>query len=282
MEDRIMKNASAITCILFAAITSVTAFSAPKADRIDIHYVTPKTPEHQQIHDALRERQVLERLQEFLSPFKLPRALKISLAGCDGEADAFYGDDDITICYEYIEELWQRMPKETTSSGVEPYDAFVGPLIDTSLHEFGHALIDMHDLPVLGRVEDAADQLAAYIYLQLGPEESLRLIRGTAYAFLYEASSKQAPSMAEYANEHGTPAQRAYNVLCIAYGADPKLFGQIVDEGILPWERAEFCDEEYEQIQDAFEELISPHIDYALAKENFDRSWLSEAKGQSK
>lgn len=40
---------------------------------------------------------------------------------------------------------------------------------------------------------------------------------------------------------------------------------------------AEFCDEEYEQIRDAFEELISPHIDRALAKTNFKRSWLREA-----
>ena len=65
--------------------------------------------------------------------------------------------------------------------------------------------------------------------------------------------------------------------MCIAYGADPKLFGDSVRQGILPWERAEFCDEEYEQIQGAYEELIGPHIDEALAKKNFRRSWLREA-----
>jgi hypothetical protein len=41
-------------------------------------------------------------------------------------------------------------------------------------------------------------------------------------------------------------------------------------------ERAEYCDEEYEQIQDAYEDLISPHIDRALAKKIFKGDWLDE------
>lgn len=274
-----MRIALAFACTILYMMMSQAASAAPQSNRIDIVYVPPKNADHQDMYVALRDRQVLERMQELLSPFRLPRSLKIRFDGCDGEAEAFYGDDDITICYEYIDELWMRIPKETTPSGVEPYDAFVGPLIDTCLHEFAHALIDMLELPVLGRVEDAADQLSAYIYLQLGPDEARRLIRGTAYAFLYEASSKPAPSVAEFADEHGTPAQRAYNVLCIAYGADEKLFEDSVRLGILPSERAEFCYEEYEQIQDAFEELVRPHIDRTLAKKIFHRSWLREASG---
>ena len=31
------------------------------------------------------------------------------------------------------------MPAETTAAGVTPIDAMVGPLVDTGLHEFGHA-----------------------------------------------------------------------------------------------------------------------------------------------
>jgi hypothetical protein len=42
----------------------------------------------------------------------------------------------------------------------------------------------------------------------------------------------------------------------------------------LPKERADVCEEEYEQVQDAYEELVGPHIDSALAKKIFDRTWL--------
>jgi hypothetical protein len=51
------------------------------------------------------------------------------------------------------------MPVETTVDGVAPLDALVGPLLDTCLHEFAHAIFEMLRVPVLGREEDAADQV---------------------------------------------------------------------------------------------------------------------------
>ena len=119
---------------------------------------------------------MLERLQNFLSPFRLPRTLNLSLAECDGEADAFFGDDAITICYEYISELWKNMPAETTEAGIVPMDTIIGPLLDTCLHEFAHALFDMSTCQCSGAEEDAADQVAAYINLQFGKAEARRPI----------------------------------------------------------------------------------------------------------
>jgi hypothetical protein len=256
-------------------ISSPAALAAPKAKQVSVSYVPPKNPEHQAIYDGLKERRSLEKLQEFLSPFRLPRTLKISLAGCNGEADAFYGEGLITICYEYIEELWKRMPVETTVEGIAPIDMVVGPLFDTSLHEFGHALFDLFKLPILGREEDAADQVAAYISLQLGKDDARRLIGGTVLAYKSDAErAGEAPSLKQFSDEHSLPAQRAYNLLCIAYGADSKEFGGLVSKGYLPAKRAQGCETEYEQIQDAFEKLISPHIDRRLAAKVLDKSWL--------
>jgi len=64
----------------------------------------------------------------------------------------------------------------------------------------------------------------------------------------------------------------------IAYGADTKLFGDIVSKGFLPKTRAEYCEEEYEQIQDAVDLLIIPHIDLDLADELMDKPWLPESE----
>ena len=269
--------ALAVASMLLVTTMAMTAFAAPKTNRVSISYVPPKDPELRQIYEDLKERRPLEKLQEFLSPFRLPRTLKITLAECDGQADAFYGDDAITICYGYVDELWKSMPAETTPAGIAPIDTVVGPFFDTFLHEFAHALFDMLKVPVLGREEDAADQVAAYIYLHFGDAEARRLIMGTAYAYLTEATEGDLPSSLEaYAEQHGTPAQRAYNVLCMAYGADTKLFGDFVSKGYLPSERAEFCEEEYEQVQDAYEALVGPYIDEGLARKTFDRTWLRE------
>ena len=168
------------------------------------------------------------------------------------------------------------MPAETTAAGVTPIDAVVGPLVDTGLHEFGHALFDMLRLPVLGREEDAADQVSAYIMLQLGKVEARRLIRGVAYAYKTEAEAATAPpAMTHFADVHGTPAQRFYNVVCMAYGADAHLLGDnVVEKGYLPKERAEDCENEYRQAAYAYEKLIGPHVDRGRAKKVFDRNWL--------
>jgi hypothetical protein len=151
-------------------------------------------------------------------------------------------------------------------------------LFDTCLHEFAHALFDMLQVPVLGREEDAADQVSAYIMLNLGKAEARRLIWGTSYAYKTEAETATAPpAVKQFADAHGTPAQRLYNLLCIAYGADAQLFGDMVEEAHLPEERTENCKDEYRQVAHAYEKLIGPHIDQALAKRLFDKSWLPAA-----
>jgi len=266
-----------VVCTILASTIAMTANAASKVNRIKVRYVTPKNPAHQQIYTELKERKVLERLQKFLSPVRLPKTLRISLAGCDGEADAFYEDAAITICYEYIYELVKDMPEETTPSGIQPMDTIIGPLFEVALHEFAHALFELLELPVFGREEDAADQVAAYILLQLGESEARRLIAGAAYAYSMEENKAGSCRSAEdYANEHGTPAQRFYNVLCIAYGADTKLFSEVLTRGYLPESRAEFCEEEYEQVQDAVDLLIVPHIDMDMADEVMDNAWLQD------
>jgi hypothetical protein len=270
--------ALAAACVLVAEPSEAAKKKAAAAQsgRISIAYVAPKDPAHQRMYQRLQEVRFLEKLKEVMSPVRLPRRLKVITEGCDGEANAWYDDDAITICYEYIDEMWKNAPAETTPEGVAPIDAVIGPVFDTAMHEFGHALFDMLRIPVFGREEDAADQVAAYITLQLGKEEARRLIGGTAYAYYTEAKAIARPALAQFANEHGLPAQRFFNLLCIAYGADPKAFGNIIERGYLPKDRAENCESEYKQAAYAFEKLIRPHVDFRLAKKVMNKSWLPE------
>jgi hypothetical protein len=228
-----MKNSLVLTVSGMILITALAmnACTAEKTNQVRVNYMPPKNPAHQQVYELLKERQSLEKFQELLSPFRLPWTLDISLTECDGEADAMYSDGTITICYEYIEDLRKYMPAKTTPAGIEPIDTLVGPFVDTVLHEFAHALFDYLDIPILGREEDAADQVSAYIYLQLGKTEARRLIMGTVYAYMLEVEDTDPPSMAEFADEHSTPEQRRFNLLCMAYGADPELFEDVAAWG---------------------------------------------------
>ncbi len=210
--------------VLVPQILTRAQAAADRDSRVSVSYVPPKDPAHRAIYEQLGQRRFLEKLQRLLTPFRLPRALLVKLEGCDGDANAFYESNVITVCYEYIDQLWKTMPAQTTAAGVTPADAIVGPLFDT---EFAHALFELLRVPVLGREEDAADQVSAYIMLHLGKAEARRLIGGVAYAYKTEADAATAPpTMTQFADVHGTPAQRFYNVLCIAYGADKSRSGR--------------------------------------------------------
>lgn len=251
--------------------------SRPRADRIAIAYALPKNPDHQSVYDLVKERHVLERLQQFLSPLRLPRPLLLKTERYDGEVNAWYEDDAVTVCYEYIADILQNAPEQTTPAGITRSDTIVGTTLEVFLHEVGHAVFDYLDVPILGREEDAADQLAANLLLQFGKSDARQLIAGVAYTYNREAalpSGKKTP----FADEHGLPAQRFYNVICLAFGADPKLFGGLVTKGYLPRERAEGCDGEYDQVARAMKKLIQPHIDRKLVERVKATKWLDFAE----
>src|SRR5215831_5955483 len=175
MEDDNMvgkPRVMALALVLFCSWQPAAWAAAPpnlKSNRVQISYVPPSNPVHQHIYEVLQERRVLERMKAYLSPLRLPRTLLLKTAGCNGESNAWYEDTDhaVTVCYEYIDDVLRNAPDVTTAAGVTPQDAIVGPTIEVFLHEIGHATFDLLKVPILGREEDAADQIASYALLRL-------------------------------------------------------------------------------------------------------------------
>ncbi|MGW0720527.1 DUF4344 domain-containing metallopeptidase [Streptomyces sp. NPDC002778] len=54
--------------------------------------------------------------------------------------------------------------------------------------------------------------------------------------------------------------QRYYNWACWLYGSDPKGFGSIVNDEVLPESRRERCPAEYEQIRRSWTTLLDPYL----------------------
>ena len=71
----------AVAGMLLVTATVVTALAASKPHQVSVSYVLPKNPKLLRVYELLKERRALEKLQEFLSPFRLPRALKVLVAG---------------------------------------------------------------------------------------------------------------------------------------------------------------------------------------------------------
>jgi hypothetical protein len=262
-------------CLSLLVMPVKLALADAKSNRITLQYEPPKNPAHQPLYEMLKQRRVLEKLQEIFSPFLLPVELTFKTVGCDGVSNAWYSRPTVNICYEYLAEIQRDMPMETTPAGVTPADAVLGQFFYAVAHETGHAMFDLLSVPIFGYQEDAADQFAVYIILQFGKADARRLILGAAHSYRkYVQNPTVTAPLTAFSDEHSPPAQRYYNLLCLAYGADRVLFADFVDKNYLPKERARLCRRQYGELVYAFHQLIGPHLDKQLAKQVMDTSWL--------
>jgi hypothetical protein len=261
-----------------ADVASVAGANAQEArpNRIAIEYVPPKEARHEGIYKVIKEHKTLEKIQEIFSPFKLPATLTLKTMGC-GMSNAWYQRPNLTICYEYLEDIQQSIPEGPTPAGLSQSDVVLGQLYYVVAHEMGHAMFDQLNVPLFGRAEDAADGFATFIMLRLGKQEARRLIGGAAYSYKdYLKNPKVTVAIQAFSDSHGAPVQRFYNLLCLAYGADKQTYADLVESGYLPKDRARSCGMEYGELNFAFQQLIKPHLDPALAKAVLEKSWLPE------
>jgi Putative metallopeptidase len=121
-------------------------------------------------------------------------------------------------------------------------------VVATFYHEIGHGLINVLDLSVLGREEDAADSLSAVMIHNLWQEEAAsQMVYDVASAFLvYDSEAQQGGAEIAYWDEHSLDMQRYYNLICLYYGADPNAREADAIEMGLPEDRAMRCPDEFE------------------------------------
>jgi hypothetical protein len=257
---------------------------------IKVEYKAPTNKTLEPIYQRLKSRAVLERLQAFLSPLRLPQPLNVVTAECGGQIELPYQPDGpVTICYEYIGLIEQVAPARIDSVGqalVTRDIVLVGPFVQFSLRSVARRLIDMLELPVWGNAEDAADNLAAFIMLEVSPQVAQKTIFGSAYFFAKAGQSEKL----DFAAIRPHIAQRYFNLLCIAVGSDLVRYSVFlpVDRQAgpvdLPKNRYDFClqlaapeHSEYNQLKYAFHQLIrDKHVDLPLLKQVRTIEWLAD------
>ena len=138
-------------------------------------------------------------------------------------------------------------------------DLFVeGNLAFVAYHELGHAFVSEFDLPVVGREEDAVDRLATWFLTPDNKTEAADYLIAAMNGWFLSASEVPLSEIAWW-DEHGTNEQRAYQIACLLYGADPERFEGVADEVELPQQRRDVCEDESVQNEDAWSRLLEPH-----------------------
>src|SRR4029453_5667102 len=132
-QPKSLKFRRSIGVLLCAASISFVMMSqAPAAEtdaqtsRIKIEYFDPPNPALRGVYELDKKRRTLERIRQVFSPFRLPVELTIRTGSCEGVANAWCNRPAITVCYEYLNQILQSLPGETTPEGVTREDAVIG------------------------------------------------------------------------------------------------------------------------------------------------------------
>ncbi|MFF0481143.1 DUF4344 domain-containing metallopeptidase [Streptomyces sp. NPDC004779] len=269
----------ALTTVLLTGCAATPAAPSPTTGtgrgqgRLVVTYEEAGTPEERAARAFLREHRVLEDAAAYAdSRIALPRDIPLRAAGCP--APNPYWDEDtgrITYCYGFVPDarkVFAGLDSDGTpaqrSAAVD--EDVVGLSNGVLFHELGHALVDLYDLPVTGREEDAVDQLAVLL-LASGDERhtDYAISAVNAWGALWQAAEGGDPGVAAYSDIHSMDGQRFFNWACWLYGSDPRRFADAVDaegnpDGVLPRDRAALCPAEFRRIDSSWRTLLGPYL----------------------
>ena len=248
--------------------------STTDSGQMTVSYGDATTPEAVRGRTLMQNEKLLEGIAaDVNASLKLPRDVELAGEQC-GQANATWNSarNRIKICYELVDlnlRLFDRNPADGEVLGElsqpEASVAVTDATLATIYHELGHAVIALYDLPVTGREEDVADQLAAFVILRA--DDFLRDFPNPArvageYAEMFElwAAKRGVAGNSDFVDEHSLNETRMYNFKCWIYGSDPAANAGMITDGSLPADRAAGCPLEYQQLSKAWSTLLAPYL----------------------
>ncbi len=143
--------------------------------------------------------------------------------------------------------------RKLSDEEIEEASAFIfHNALFVAFHEAGHMLISELNIPVLGREEDAVDNLASITILEANTEELDATIQDAADGwFLMDEANEQPIDDMALLDTHALDAQRAFGMVCMMTGADAEYFQLFADSINFPDERREECSIEYTKVRES-------------------------------
>jgi hypothetical protein len=230
------------------------AASAAQAGRFVVQAPMVESAQGRRDAKDMQDSGLLQDIADALNAIvSLPRDVGLRYAEC-GEANAYYDADEhhILMCLELLQSMAETMEGQFEDED-DTAEAIAGAYLAVALHEAGHAMVDVLELPVTGREEDAVDQLAAWILIQADDVDS---VLGAAASYYTEGEAGDS----DFADEHSLDRQRYFNLVCWAYGSDPDNSQELIDTWELPEARAEGCAAEYAQLDRSWSRLLRDHL----------------------
>lgn len=246
-----------IPTLLTGALAALALSAAPAhaQGRWLVAYPEAKDPVFSMMQEMFASQNMLSEMVDPLNQhFPVSRDVTVEIAEC-GRAGAFYDAERpaVQLCYELVMQLAEAMMGDFAAR--EDGEAvFGGAFALILLHQVGHAMVDLMDLPVEVGAEEAADQLTAVM---------VGFAQGEL-ATAAEGALALEELVVDWENpESGSAAisgRRKESLLCLLYGTDPGSHEWLVEDGHLSRTRAKGCEEEYTAVAADWIRMLSVHV----------------------
>ncbi len=167
----------------------------------------------------------------------------------------------MTIPYFFLDETREkfRKAKYEERENIDLNTATIDVLIHTIFHEFGHVLVNMYDIPILGREEDAVDNLANILLIDYFKDGDDILLTNADIFDLY-GDEKKSLEDRDFMGEHSLDIQRFYSMLCFVYASNPQKYEKMLTQYDFPDYRKDMCIDELNNTSMAWYKVLKPYI----------------------
>ena len=225
---------------------------------ITVSYDEPQTPEQAEAKEILVASGTDGIAEGFSDNFEFPEELAIVATSGEGSPHYDPATKTITLYYDFAaltKKIIQASQPNITDNELGKQWASVNDFI--LVHELGHAFVDVFDIPITGREEDAVDGMATFFFtdaVEHGPEYAF----AAAHFFGALQDFQGEPDLAQFTDEHSLSIQRYADIACKVAGSSGETMEIIQGMGVLPDTRLQRCPAEYEQMSKAWSTLLKP------------------------
>lgn len=234
---------------LFLCLFSVQVCAA---NLLKVSYLPAQTAQERQALMWLKNSKALQASLSILEErFVLGENLEIIFGA---EEDPVYDParQEILISYAFVSEVAEYfVASNYEAQGYSIEQAAMDAVIHTVYHEFAHAFINQHEIPILAREEDAADSFANVFLIEL-MANGRDIVESAADLFYFESPDLKELEPADFWGEHSLSIQRFYQGQCHLYGSDPDRYQAVMKDLGVSKQRQELCVEEWGLVVEAW------------------------------
>lgn len=241
---------------LLLLLTTVPVLAQARDGMLKVVYSPPKNSTSKLWESAIQKGQFYENAARRLNNYLYwPRDVLIVI-GEIGTANCFYspGQHRIYMGYEMYDYLFAAF--RTVENDQEALTHTFLAMDFFFYHEMGHCLVGELNLPITGREEDAADDLAS-VSLAEGGKYGGEVAFAAAQFFEIMSRGVDVKKL-PFWDEHSLDAQRFYNILNVFYGSNPNRY--IFLEKVVPARRLARGESEYKHKSRSWDRILNQHL----------------------